>query len=178
MKTLVVNFYGGPGAGKSTMANRVFSEIKDLGMNVEVATEYAKDLTWQESFGVLSDQLYVFAKQQHRIWRLNNKVQIILTDSPLLNSLVYGKETTTPEFKAMVIAEYKRYECFDIYLNRVKPYNPVGRNQTEEQAIQLDHDIRDVVQKLDGFDEYVDGCKSSTDKVVELVLKQYNLINQ
>jgi tRNA uridine 5-carbamoylmethylation protein Kti12 len=136
MKTLVVNFYGGPGTGKSTMTNRVFSELKDLAYNVEIATEYAKDLTWEESHAVLDNQVYVFGKQQHRIWRLNNKVQIILTDSPLLFSLVYRIEKTSILFKYFVQDEFSRYNNMNIYLNRVKPYNPIGRNQTEDEAKQ------------------------------------------
>ena len=46
--TLIVSFYGGPGIGKSTMSSRVFSELKSMNYEVELATEYAKDLTWQE----------------------------------------------------------------------------------------------------------------------------------
>ena len=160
------------------MAARVFSELKEMGLNVELATEYAKDLTWQESFEVLANQLYVFAKQQHRIWRLNGKVQIILTDSPLLISLVYGKETSTPEFRQLVISEYYKRATFDIYLKRVKPYNPAGRSQSEEQAILLDHEICNEVNKLDGFGLTINGEKDSTKFIVDTVIEQYNKLNK
>ena len=33
METLVVNFIGAPGAGKSTMAARIFSELKSKRFN-------------------------------------------------------------------------------------------------------------------------------------------------
>ena len=33
--TFVINLFGGPGSGKSTMRARIFSELKYLGVNCE-----------------------------------------------------------------------------------------------------------------------------------------------
>jgi hypothetical protein len=41
-KTILVNLYAGPGTGKSTMAANVFSELKWMGVNCELALEFAK----------------------------------------------------------------------------------------------------------------------------------------
>lgn len=178
MKTLIVNFYGGPGSGKSTMCARIFAELKDLGYNVEIAHEYAKEMTWRESLSVLKDQIYVFGKQQHKLWFLDNKVQIILTDSPLLFSLVYGADQTSQVFKEHVITEYHKRPTVNIFLNRVKPYNPSGRSQTEEAAIELDKTIYDVVCEVDKFHFTANGEKASADEITKFVLQEYYKINE
>lgn len=167
-KTLVVNFIGGPGSGKSTMAARVFSELKDLGINCEIASEYAKDATWQKSFHVLSNQLYIFAKQQHRIWRLDGQVDVILTDSPLLNSVIYGSDKSSELFKELVYEEHNKRPKLDIFLKRVKEYNPSGRSQTEEEAKELDTLLHKVVPS---FDLEVNGEKESSIIIVEKILE-------
>ena len=41
--TIVVNLIGGPGSGKSTTAAGLFYNLKKLGINCEMALEYAKD---------------------------------------------------------------------------------------------------------------------------------------
>jgi adenylylsulfate kinase-like enzyme len=38
MKTVAINFYGGPGSGKSTMAAAVFAELKSRNVEVELVT--------------------------------------------------------------------------------------------------------------------------------------------
>ena len=170
-QTLIVNFYGGPGSGKSTMAARVFAELKDLGLNVELATEYAKDLTWQQSFHVLGNQVYIFAKQQHRIWRLDGKVDIILTDAPLLNSLVYGE--TSQSFKDLVIEEYFKRPTIDIFLKRTKNYNPAGRSQTLDEAKEIDDITVQNVEAVTAFDLTVPGEKDSIDEILTFILSEF-----
>jgi adenylate kinase family enzyme len=173
-KTLIVNLLGGPGAGKSTNSARIFSALKDLDYNVELVTEYAKDLTWGESYNVLRDQIYVFGKQQHRIWRLDGKVEIIITDSPLLLSTVYGETETSKEFKDLVISEYFRRPTVNIMLNRVKKYNPKGRNQTLDESIDLDAKIKQRVEEVDKIHLTVDGAETSKETIVNFILEEYS----
>lgn len=147
-RTTVVNLFAGPGAGKSTFCAGVFASLKWIGIDCEMATEYAKDMVWQRSFDVLENQLYVFGKQQNRIFRLNRKVDIIVTDSPLINSIIYdaGKRPSTrAAFVNLVLAEHRDTDSLNFFIERRKAYNPNGRMQTLEEAAKLDTQIRDVL---------------------------------
>jgi hypothetical protein len=65
----------------------------------------------------------------------------------------------------------------NIYLNRVKPYNPIGRNQTEDEAKVLDTDIYDIVSGF-GIDLKIDGQKSSAETIVNNIISKYNQLNE
>jgi hypothetical protein len=109
---IVVNLFGGPGCGKSTGAAYVFSRLKEAGVNVELVTEFAKDLTWDKS-DALNDQLYMFANQFHRLYRCKRSgVDIVVTDSPLLLSNLY-RDKQSPFF-AKPFTDYVKY-CHEAY---------------------------------------------------------------
>ena len=147
-QTTVINLFAGPGAGKSSFCATLFASLKWMGVNCEMALEYAKDMVWQNSMDVLDNQLYVFGKQQNRLFRLRGKVDVVITDSPLINSIIYdsGKNQATRDaFVQLVLAEYGGYDNLNFFICRQKKYNPAGRIQTEEEARQLDVKIRDVL---------------------------------
>lgn len=169
MSALIVNLYGAPGAGKSTMAANVFALLKWQGVNCELVTEYAKDKTWEKSYGVLGHQGYVFAKQLFRISRLEDQVDAIVTDAPLLHSLFYGQENTTQEFKNYVMSEYKRRSTLDIYVTRVKPYNPAGRSQTSEEASLVGAGVLTVLNGYGVFPTVVEGTPDAAERLAELI---------
>ena len=79
MKTIVINLIGGPGSGKSTAAAELFAFLKKAGRSCEVAWEFAKDKVFEESYRVLDDQIYIFAKMYHKLYRLSGKVEFIIT---------------------------------------------------------------------------------------------------
>lgn len=142
----VINLFGGPGTGKSTTAALVFAQMKQMGLKTELVTEYAKDKVWEKSFGVLSNQLYVFGKQHHRLWRLQDEVDYAICDSPLAISLYYGKNCGGT-FLELVVEEHYRWPSINILLKRVKPYMQYGRYQDEAGAKQVDVEIQEILDK-------------------------------
>jgi hypothetical protein len=145
---IVVNLLGGPGTGKSTTAAGVFSKLKWRGVNAELATEFAKDKVWEGSLAVLEDQVYILGKEYHKLHRLDGKVDVFVTDSPLFLSLMYG-EHLGDNFAALAIELFLRYDNLTYFLQREKPYNPAGRVQTEGRARELDERI---LKLLDSYD--------------------------
>ena len=171
--TLLVNLFAGPGTGKSSTMAGVFSELKWRGINCEMAPEFAKEKVWEESVAILGNQIYVFGKQLHTIYRLINKVDVIITDSPLLLSLIYGKNEGEP-FKNLVLDVHHRFRSYNIFLKRRKKYNPSGRLQTEEEAIEIDNKIKNLL-----FDNYInyyilDSGRESILKIADDIVRLIN----
>ena len=145
-KPIAVNFYAGPGTGKSGQAGILFGNLKKWRYSVEYVQEYAKDLVWQESLKVLANQLYVFGKQYHRMNRLDKKVDVIVTDSPLLQNLAYAGHMS-PTYFNLVEEVVNDYYNINIVLRRGQSYDEAGRTQSLEQAKGLDEQIDSLIDK-------------------------------
>lgn len=168
--TLIVNMYGGPSTGKSTTAAATFAELKYRGINCELVTEYAKDRVWDDHTACLSDQIYVFGKQYHRIHRLLNKVDVIITDAPLLLSIHYGHGKTPQSFSDLVRDIYGQLNNMDVFLNRKKKYQPAGRLQTEEQARSIDEDLKKLLDKFCIVPYSIDADQDAAKKIADAAL--------
>lgn len=130
----IIELYAGPGSGKSTLAARLFSDLKFAGYNVELVREVAKEEYWRHGC-IKMNQATLLTTQALRQWDLVGKVDLIITDSPLQMSQVYGSEQEQIDF-------YNRPFCREpVFVRRVKPYNPAGREQSEAEAIQKDGEI-------------------------------------
>jgi hypothetical protein len=141
---IVVNLFAGPGVGKSTNAARIFAELKMKGVNCEMALEFAKDKVWEESFRTMDDQIYIFGKQFHRIWRLKDKVDVIICDSPLPISIVYDKENSQA-FHQLIMEQFNKFDNLNFLLERGTEYQEAGRVQTEEEAKEVDKVVKNVL---------------------------------
>jgi len=170
-KPLVVNLTGAPGAGKSTGAATIFAELKKAGVNAELVTEFAKDKTWEHNIMALGCQEYVFGKQSYRLRRCRDDVDVIVTDSPLPLSIIYNTNPAiTESYPRLVMDVYNTYENINFFINRVKPYNPKGRNQTEEESDRISVRIKDLYKGL-GIDYFeINGDNEGYDYAVKTVL--------
>ena len=57
--TLIVSLFAGPGAGKTTCAWEIASELKKRNVETEYVSEYAKELVWDEKFELLDGSLKI-----------------------------------------------------------------------------------------------------------------------
>jgi hypothetical protein len=172
MKPIVVNLFASPGSGKSTTASGLFYQLKTLGVNAELTGEYAKDLTWSQRQHCLQDQIYVYGKQHHRVWRLQKDCDLIISDSPILLGLAYAQDY--PQcFQETVHWSFNQYNNMNFLINRVKPYNPKGRNQTPEESAQKHEVIKNLLHtwkvpfvEVNGDEE---GLKTIVSEVVKAI---------
>ena len=173
-KPIVINLFGSPGAGKSTGAADVFSRLKKLGINAELVAEFAKDKTWEHNNKALSVQEYVFGKQSYRLARCRDDVDVIVTDSPLPLSIIYNHNPALDDnFERTVIKVFDTYENINYYINRVKPYNPKGRNQTEAESDALATPIKELLYKYKISFTEIDGDDNGYARVIRDVLKMF-----
>ena len=168
--TTIVNFYRGPGCGKSTMAAAVFAELKWAGVNCELVTEYAKTKVWEESFRVFESQMFVSANQIYNIATVAKHVDLIITDSPILLGTAYSDGDVL--LNELIKKEYHKYDNVNIFLNRVKKYVGVGRIQTEEQAIEKDKEIKRILLETHEPYTILDGSRQSVNGIVMMLLGQ------
>lgn len=169
-KTLVINLIGGPGSGKSTCASGIFYQLKKLGVNCELALEFAKDKVWEESIKTLDDQFYIFGKQYHKLFRLNDKVDVIITDSPLIISILYNK-TPSKYFNDFVIEQYNTFDNLLFFINRNDTYQTEGRLQSKEEAENIDNFIKNILKTNNlSYDEI--SCEDAVNHILEIILSK------
>nr|DAD57709.1 MAG TPA: AAA domain protein [Bacteriophage sp.] len=154
MQTIAINLIGAPGTGKSTIASELFAKMKWLGYDVELVSEYAKELVWEQRNETFKNELYLFAKQHHRMFRLNGKVKYIITDRPLILSIFYNQKygNGSKTFRQLVLEETNKFQNINVFLNRTKPYVQNGRNQSEEESNEFAKEIFESLEKYcDGY---------------------------
>lgn len=145
--TLIVNFFGGPSCGKSTYAAGVFCELKKKQINTELVTEYAKDLVWEKRSSALRCQPYVFGKQLHRIEKLIDQTEVIITDSPILLSVIYNSKYPK-SFTDSVVEIFNMFNNKNYFIQREKDkFENVGRNENLQQSIKIDNEIKNLLSR-------------------------------
>jgi|TARA_B110000971_G_scaffold27322_1_gene24528 ABC-type phosphate transport system ATPase subunit len=147
--TKVINFYGGPGSGKSTQASGLFYKMKALGYSVELVNEFAKECVWEGNVPMLKDQLWVLAHQHRKLVRLRDKVDYIITDSPVLLSIVYRNVYDGPMYTdvmdKLALECYHLYDNINVVLKRTDQFDDVGRAQDRAHSEKIDSDILTVL---------------------------------
>ena len=172
---IVINLFGGPGTGKSTTAAGLFYEMKSRGYKVELVTEFAKDLVYQESYFRLKDQLMILARQNHKLWVLKDKVDYAIVDSPLLLSQHYYQDNGDYDeklFKDFVLDTYNRYNNLNILLKRnidEHPYQEYGRSQTLNEAIEIDKSIKNILESVNTDYETIQISSHTVNNILNLI---------
>ena len=163
MATVVVNMFGGPGAGKTTAAHKVFTTLSEMGYSVQFASEKAKDyalvLTSHTASeeeveyarfklnGSLDNQQDMYDEQNHRVKVCLGQCDFVVTDSPAILSCVYLREDDPAKvaaFTSQAMKDFNEQFNFNMVVKRSGEYVQEGRVQDYRQALQID-------KKMDEF---------------------------
>lgn len=153
--SVIVNLFGGPGTGKSTMAAWIFSELKSKNIECELVREYVKDWAWESRKISPLNQLHFLGEQSYRESLLYDKVDAVVTDSPIILAPFYqthytGENYTLSAALGFMKQAKKKYniDYLNIFLNRDKPYSPNGRYETEKEAKNIDKKLKQYLKDI------------------------------
>ena len=177
-KTYIINLFGGPGSGKSTITSGLFYELKKRNISCDNPYEFPKQVAWEDNKSQITDQLYIFANQHRGIVRSYGKVDFIILDSPILLSLAYknGYNTGYPasiygeSFDKMVLDTFNQYNNINFLLERkTDAYQTDGRFQTQEQSLTFHRKIESILREndLQYFNLEVNG--DTVDKIINFI---------
>lgn len=140
--TLHINFYAGPGVGKTVTAAALFVALSLQGVHAELVREYAKELTYKGTIHLVS-QKEIFAEQYARQSLFHGHAQVVITDSPVPLTLIYGSEEDFHDAHEKIRELTGDWESLNFLLHRDldSGYQTAGRYQNIDQAKSLHHDV-------------------------------------
>lgn len=150
---LRVNFYGGPGVGKSTLAAMTYAYInKNCKVPAELVRESCKMQAWEGTPLDRFDQIVTFANQlqeEHRLHRAGVKVTV--SDCPVLLHCVYTNrldQDMSRHLSEIELMFENEIPSLNFFVAREVEYRSEGRFQTAGEAGKLDQEILDYLQRL------------------------------
>lgn len=168
-KTVVVNLFSGSGTGKSTLASALFSELKIKSHNVELVREYIKEWAHENRKPGKFDQLFILGNQSRNEGHLYGKMDILITDSPLLlipfyeQFLIHTSIVEPTVLNFMKYAEQNGVTYLNFWLERLDTFDTRGRYETAEQAKEIDFQLRSWLESKSI--KLIDLPKSHEDRV-------------
>lgn len=170
-----INLYGPPSVGKSMQSAFIFGKLKYLGYNAEMCSEYAKDLTWKKisiKEGGPTLQLEIFINQLKKEDLLKDKVDFMVTDSPLLLNAYYSQSELTKK----IAMDRNSNKQFHFWLTRSNAkFEKEGRVHNEEESRQIESQMKEYLQTCN-VDLIVVDCpiEDRADWIINYVLNQQN----
>jgi hypothetical protein len=145
---ILFEMYGGPGSGKSVASAALYVALKNVGIRASLVNEAATELILSDAKAPCYDnQLLIAGMQWERTLRLQRHCcAVAISDSPLIQGLMYMKESVFPNGNSPVLTSYKEelrsiirklekeFETLKVYVRRATPYDEFGRNQNTEEA--------------------------------------------
>lgn len=156
-----INFWGGPGAGKTSMAAHLFAEMKARGYKVHFSEESVNAWIYQgrvppEGY----DDLLLFALQVYAEELCLNPrkagarkprtaaADYVVTDCPPLMCCVYNRRREVPYYQYLlrIALDYEiTYPALNLFVDRPADYDDRARFHTHKQAKEIDRLMMDCL---------------------------------
>lgn len=180
---MIINIYGSPGCGKSTIALGITSTLKKRGEDAEYVGEYVKNLIAAHggSHTPIFNQLDILLNQNKLLKSFSDSCDYVVTDGALLNTNVYiefNKDTQIEfckeEIKTLCVSLDKSYkEQYNILVTPCKDKNKYKdslRNYNFEDSKNLHKQIsslREYDYIVEDFFQYGADLDSLCDEIVQ-----------
>lgn len=148
---LVVNLFGGPGVGKTTLRSLLFAELKMRGgrLVVEEAAEVAKPAALEGRAIAFRNRIKLLGDQYHCLLVAETGgADVLVTDGPVFQNVVYAaREGWPPDYAGMCLWAHARHPSFNVLVER-RPehgFQQAGRREDEASSAAADRETEEAL---------------------------------
>lgn len=156
--TLHINLWGIPGVRKSAVGGVLYGKLKEAGYQAVLIHDYAQELALQgrlawrdEGTGEMReyDQFLISSEQYRRQSDMDGLVEVVVTDSPMLQQIVFAPEHYSQELRHVLNQLTIGWTNLDVLLERDihSDYRSMGRIQTADESTALYPEILTILKK-------------------------------
>ena len=147
---LIVNFFGGPGVGKTTAAAELFISLKKNNVGAHFVGDFAQECILEGNVESLRDQTYIFGNTHHRLLYSYQQSVVTVTDAPILLNCIY-QEGLPDLFNQLVLAMHERFRNLNILLERTEGYDHsmVGRVHSLFESLGIDKQVEHMLEQYE-----------------------------
>ena len=177
-KSLIINIYGGPGSGKSTCADYIFSQLKMHNINAELITEQTKVEAYKQNTEFFENQFYIDGCASYQIKQLFGNVDVIITDSPLRMNYLYALEHNKPKLAEAILEDLEQYKnCTEnFFIKRPDDFQQEGRIHSEEDSKKIDESIKNMLNEQQI--NFIETKHNELNEVVKRLLNSVSLLKK
>ena len=175
--TTVISLIAGPGAGKSTLAAELYAKMKRQGLDVEMVREVAKEWAYDGRKIGPFEQLSILGEQIKKESSLFNKVDYIVTDSPVFLGAFYLNYNHNQDIACEFVKNYynfgkeQRVQFLNYVIPRRGDYRTEGRYESEEQAKFIDSAIKVYLRQWHYQFELFGAAEITNEEMIEEIMR-------
>lgn len=146
----VINLFGPPGCGKSTIAQLISGLSHTKKIHIEYVNEHAKELVWRKSNKhEFENQILITANQYSKqLWLCENNIQFCVTDSPLLLGAIHQPTPYFQHYENLLLEMFNSFNNINYFITKGDfHYDLIGRNEDEVEAIQKKIQLIEFLEK-------------------------------
>ena len=191
---MYLNFIGAPCSGKTTSAAKLFAELKEMGLEVEFISEYARlYIAKKRIINDLkpinldsSDQYQIFCGQldlETTMSKSGGTSSIIISDSSVWNSCLYMEPEYREKFKESLeykqsVSRFTTEKNLNVILSpEERPFTPDSNLvHSKEESLKIHDNIRCVLDDLlpgNKFPMLFGSVEERHKALVKLVFEKY-----
>ena len=158
------------------MSHGLTYRLKQAKIRSEFTGEAAKDFVWDARD--MANQKYIFAKQENRLHRLAGKVDIIVSDSPLLLPFIYAPEYYPVAYFNFVKWCWDQHRNLNFLINPTSGYDGVGRVHSEVESQLIQVKLENLLLELKEPFIIIPDNDNGLDMIMDVVREQMRAANE
>ncbi len=132
-------------------------------LEVVLIQEIATKMIEQKRIHKLQDQLGILADQHEPYFELNDNVDFLITDSPLILSALYQPKNYIKHFEKMTVSTFNQYDNINFWINRPKEgFSEKRRVHSLKESIKQDNKLKALMDKHNIPIDYTFNAESNT----------------